>query len=366
MLGPLEVRADGEPLGLGGTKPRALLALLLSEANRVVSAGRLVDALWGGDDTDRTNTLHVHVANLRKALSPAADALGVEELVVTQKPGYVVRVATEQFDVLMFKELAGRARYALDEHDADTAANSYRAALALVRGEPLADLADEPFAREIATHLSREVARAHEDLLDVELMRGNHREVLSDIQAQVEADPLNEHLRELLMVALYRCGRQADALAAFQDARHRLVEELGVEPSPELRDLEARVLAQDPLLRPPPPGYLDVELRTIVRSSVIAQKARVYVDDEQGIVVDRPMTTIGRAHDCDIRIDDGQVSRLHARIRLEAGEFAVADAGSTNGTWVNGQRVREQSLRHGDEIRIGDHLLRFELTLADA
>jgi len=364
VLGPLEVRVDGELLALGGVKQRSLLALLLTEANHVVSVGRIVDALWGEDASERaTNTLQVHVSNLRKALAPAAAALGVDELVLTQRPGYIVRLGPESFDLLAFRDLVAGAQRAADANDAGRAAAQYGEALALVSGEPLADLLDEPFAPPIVAPLSQLVARARESRLEAEMMIGRHREVLGEIETLVANDPLNEHLRGLLMIALYRCGRQADALAAFQDARNVLVEELGVDPSPELRELEARVLAQDPALAPRPAGRVDVELRTILRSSVVVPLAVLVVEGEspRHVELERPVTTIGRRDTSDVVFDDPQVSRLHAEVVMNGGTFTIVDRGSTNGTFVNGEQVRERQLTPGDEIRIAGHSLRFDL-----
>ncbi|HET9730439.1 MAG TPA: BTAD domain-containing putative transcriptional regulator [Acidimicrobiia bacterium] len=365
LLGPLEVRVDGEAIALGGTKPRSVLAILLSEANHVVSAARLVDELWGEDAPERaSNTLQVHVSNLRKALAPAAEALGVREVVQTRAPGYIVQADAALLDLIRFRDLITAAERAVGTRDFSNAADLYRAALTLVYGDPLADLVDEPFADTIRAHVEQMVARAQDALLETDIMVGNHRDALPEIERRVAAEPLNEHLRGLLMIALYRCGRQADALAAFQDARRVLVEELGVDPSPELRDIEARVLAQDPALNSPARGRDDLELRTILRSSVLIPSAVLIVEDGGGareVDLDRPLTTIGRRVGSDIVFDDPQVSRLHAEVHLEPDGFVVVDRGSTNGTYVNGSHVRQHRLAPGDEIRIADHRLTFQL-----
>jgi DNA-binding SARP family transcriptional activator len=364
ILGPLEVSVDGVRLSLGGAKQRGLLALLLTEPNHVVSVGRIVEALWGLDAPERaSSTLQVHISNLRKALGPATEALGVDEIVRTQRPGYVVNLTSAELDLLDFREHVATAQQQAARGNAAAASEGFAQALELVRGEPLADLLDEPFAPPIATHLRQLVARTHEARFETELLVGRHREILPEIDRAVDDDPLNEHMRALQMVALYRCGRQADALAVYRDARELLVEQLGVDPSPELRELEGRVLAQDPALDAPASPGPKVEMQTVLRSSVLVPLAVVVLDsdDAQFVPLTRPINSIGRREGNDIVLDDPQVSRLHAEIRVEGGHFVLVDCQSTNGLRVNGTRVERRVLESGDEIRIGDHTLRFRL-----
>jgi DNA-binding SARP family transcriptional activator len=364
VLGPLEVQVDRVPVALGGVKQRSILALLLTEPNRVVSTARIVNALWGEDAVERAaSTLQVHVSNLRKALAPVAAALGIDEFVGTQRPGYVVHATVAELDLLAFRELIAEAQQHVARNDPRAASASYRDALTLVHGEPLADLVDEPFAAPIVAHLQQLVGGAREARFETELMIGNHREVLGEIEDGVARDPLNEHLRALQMIALYRCGRQADALAAYQDARQVLVDELGVDPSPELRELEGRVLAQDRALDPPRPATVDVELRTMLRSSVLIPLARLVLvgQDPDSLLLSGPVTTIGRREGNDVVFDDPQVSRLHAEVRVDGGRFTIVDCQSTNGTRVNGTSVREHTLESGDEITISGHHMRFEM-----
>ena len=366
VLGPLEVLVDGTAIALGGSKQRSVLALLLTEPNHVVSVARIIEILWGEDAPDRApSTLQVHVSNLRKALAPAAGALGVDEIVRTQRPGYLVSASAAELDLLEFRELFASAQQQAARNDAAAASVSFSQALALVRGAPLADLRDEPFAAPIATLLEQLVARAREARFETELMLGHHREVLPEIEAGVGREPLNEHLRALEMVALYRCGRQADALAEYQETRNLLIEELGVDPSPELRELEGRILAQDRALDAPSPAPAarKVEFSTILRSSVLVPLALLVLDteDAQSLTLSRPVTTIGRREGNDIVFDDPQVSRLHAEVRVDGGRFVIVDCQSTNGTQVNGTGVERQVLESGDQITIGAHRMRFEV-----
>ena len=371
ICGPLEVTVDGVTLPLGGVRQRSLLALLLVEANHVVSVDRIVDSLWGDEANDRAAaTLQVHVSNLRKALSPAAAALGRPELVLTQRPGYFIRLSAAELDLLAFENGFAAARRAVMAEDPRRAVDELRRALALWRGAPLADVADQHFARGIVTRLEAMRLAAEQDRVEAELAIGRHREVLDELAALVADHPLDERLRGLLMLALYRSGRQAEALAAFQDGRRILVEELGLDPGPSLRELEGRILAQDPGLDSPSPVGTepDPDIGTVLRSSVIVPAGVLVVEGTAGRTIDlrRPVTTIGRRSDRDVVLDDPRASRQHAEIRLAAGGFTVVDCGSSNGTRVNGQHVQTRRLLPGDEIEIGDTHLRFETDAGSA
>jgi DNA-binding SARP family transcriptional activator len=237
ILGPLEVVDGPRALPLGGAKQRALLAILLLNANRVVSVERLLDALWGEQQpASGAKALHVYVSQLRKLLT--------EERVVTQPPGYVLQVGSDELDESRFHNLRERAASA----QAPEAADLLREALALWRGAPLADLAYEDFAQAEIARLDELRASALEQRIDVDIALGRHRELAGELEGLVAAQPLRERLRRQLMLVLYRSGRQAEALEAYQDARRALVEELGIEPSRELRGLEAAILRQDPSL----------------------------------------------------------------------------------------------------------------------
>ena len=242
ILGPLEVRADGDAVALPGAKPRAVLAVLLLQANRPVSAERLALALWGEDaPAGAANTVQVHVSRLRKAL-PRADAL------LTTAAGYELRVDGDQLDAHRFERLAAQGREELAAGRAAEAAGALEAALALWRGRPLADLAFEAFAQREIARLDELRAAAQEDLVEARLAVGRHADVLGDLERLIGEHPYRERLRGQLMLALYRSDRQADALRAYQDARAALVDGLGIEPGARLRELEQAILAQDPAL----------------------------------------------------------------------------------------------------------------------
>jgi predicted ATPase/DNA-binding SARP family transcriptional activator len=234
LLGPLEVIGDdGVPLPLGGRRPRALLALLLLHANETVSTDRLIDGIWGEAPPESAHrALQVHVHALRKALGP--------DRIVTRPPGYCVRIETDELDVERFGRLA-----ASGEPDA------LREALALWRGPALADVAYEPFAQAEAARLDESRLAALEARIAADLERGHHASLVGELDALVAGNPHRESLQAQRMLALYRSGRQADALAAYREARIAL-DELGLEPSPELRALERRILEHDPALVPAP------------------------------------------------------------------------------------------------------------------
>ncbi|MGH3016433.1 MAG: AfsR/SARP family transcriptional regulator, partial [Gaiellaceae bacterium] len=222
---------------LGGPKPRALLASLALEAGRVVSVDRLVEALWPGDPPETAaHAVQVYVSQLRKALGP---------VLTTRAPGYELELAPEHIDVHRFVRLAQEGRAALTGGDPVAAEGAMRLALALWRGPALADFVYEPFAQNEIARLEELRTVVLEERIDADLALGRHAELVSELEALVQAQPLREGPRAQLMLALYRSGRQADALAAYRAARQTLVDELGIDPGPELRELEAAILRQD-------------------------------------------------------------------------------------------------------------------------
>ncbi|HST17507.1 MAG TPA: BTAD domain-containing putative transcriptional regulator [Gaiellaceae bacterium] len=234
VLGPLEVEDEGRLLELTGQRQRALLILLLLRANEVVATDRIVDDLWGGS-APRTApaALHNAIGQLRRVL-------GVDCL-VTRPPGYVLHVERAQVDALRFEDVVRGAR--ATEPAARAAA--LRDALALWRGAALIDVAYESFAATEASRFEELRLVAREELNDVELGLGSHDALVPELQALVEANPLRERLWGQLMLALYRAGRQGDASQAYQDARHTLLAELGIEPGPALKQLHGAIIRQE-------------------------------------------------------------------------------------------------------------------------
>jgi DNA-binding SARP family transcriptional activator len=237
ILGPLEVVQDDQPVRLDRQRLRAVLAYLLLHANEPVSADTLIDQVWGPEAPKTASaSLQNYISRLRKALGP--------ELLVSRPPGYLLRVDPERFDLARFERLAVEARTA----EPRERAAKLRAALSLWRGRALEDLAFEPFAQEEARRLEEARLSVLEERIDAELELGQGGELVRELEELVEQHPLRERFRGQLMLALYRAGRQADALAAYQEARRVLIDELGLEPSDELRALEQAILRQDPAL----------------------------------------------------------------------------------------------------------------------
>jgi YVTN family beta-propeller protein len=254
ILGPLEVEEAGRRLPLGGGKQRALLAILLVHANEVVSRDRLIEELWGGSPPQTATTaLQVHVSQLRKLLDPGATR-GEEELLVTRAPGYVLRVERDRIDLGRFEALVAAGKAALAKGDAQRAREQLVEALALWRGRPLGDLETAPFAQAESLRLEELRLGALEERIEADLALGRHADLVPELEGLVSQEPLRERLRWQLMLALYRCGRQADALDVYRKGRRVLDEELGLEPGEALQRLERAILNQDSELAAPPPS----------------------------------------------------------------------------------------------------------------
>jgi DNA-binding SARP family transcriptional activator len=248
ILGPLEVSADGRVVDIGGHKQRALLAILLLRANEPVPRDVLVHELWGErPPAGARGSLEVYVSRLRKALGAAGNG----HVVLTRPGGYCLQLADGQLDAYRFERLVAEGRSALAGNAPAQADASLRAALRLWRGKALGDLSSEPFAQVEIGRLEELRLGAVEDRIDADLALGRHADLVSELEALVAIHPLRERLHGQLMIALYRCGRQAEALEAYQAARRTLVEELGLEPGPALQRLERAILQQDASLELP-------------------------------------------------------------------------------------------------------------------
>ena len=242
VLGPVSVLEDDIEIDLGGLKQRSLLALLLVHRNETVALDRLIDLLWGERPPDTAaKTIQVYVSRLRRALG--------EGRIETRGRGYAVIVEDGELDLDRLDALVERAR----NEDPAKAASTFREALALYRGDPLQDLAYEPWSSGEIERLSELRLAAQEQLTDAELQLGRHARLVAELEARVGEHPLRERLRGQLMLALYQSGRQADALDVYREGRALLDDTLGLEPGPELRLLEQRILQHDESLAPPPP-----------------------------------------------------------------------------------------------------------------
>ena len=241
LLGPFEALREGVPLELGGLKQRALLALLLLNANEVVSRDRLIEDLWGEHPPkDAPHTVQVFVSRLRKSLGS-----GVIE---TRAPGYAVRTDVDELDLARFERLHALGRDELERGRAAAAHRAFGEALSLFRGAPLADFNYEPWAEREVNRLEEARLSCLEERIAAELALGRHGSVLVELEHLVAENPFREQLRGYFMLALYRSGRQADALESYNEARADLDSELGIEPSAELKTLHRRILNQDATL----------------------------------------------------------------------------------------------------------------------
>ena len=251
LFGELEAVAAGVPVPVRGAKQRALLALLALRPGQPVSADRLIDVLWGdGQAAHPANALQAQIGQLRRTLGPAA--------ILTTEAGYALDAGPEDVDVVHFEQLAAKGRHLFEEGETALASTTLNEALRLRRGEPLTEFAYAGFADAERAHLADLTLVAIETRAEADLALGRHGELVGELEALCRAHPLRERLWELLMLALYRAGRQAEALRAYTDARDRLVDELGIDPGPALRELEARILAQDPSLAAAGPAGLAV------------------------------------------------------------------------------------------------------------
>ncbi len=241
ILGSLAVWVDGRELPLGGAKQRALLAVLLLRPNELVPRARLVEELWGEEPpATAVKAVQGYVSHLRKVLG--------EAVLETRPGGYVLCLEAGALDVQRFEGLLEQGRRLLADGAAEEAGRVLREALALWRGPALAEFQYESFARNEIGRLEELRLVALEQRLEADLALGRHAEVVPELEALVREHPLRESLRGLLILALYRAGRQADALAAYQDARATLVDELGLDPGQALQQLEKAILLQDPSL----------------------------------------------------------------------------------------------------------------------
>jgi ABC-type transport system substrate-binding protein/DNA-binding SARP family transcriptional activator/streptogramin lyase len=240
ILGPFEAVQHGRVVDLPAGKPRALLALLILRRGVVVSVDTLVDELWGESPPQTAaKNIQGYVARLRRALG--------DGVVATRAPGYALQLDDDALDAARFQAFLEQARH----EEPATASERLGEALALWRGPPLADFAYESFAQDEIRRLEDLRLGALEDRIEADLALGRHEDVLPELEALVASHPLRERLQGQLLVALYRCGRQADALEAYRAARRRLVDELGVEPAPELQALERKILEHDSSLQAP-------------------------------------------------------------------------------------------------------------------
>ena len=268
VLGPLEVLDGRRTLPLGGAKQRVTLAILLLHRNEAVSRARLVEGVWGDSPpASAAHSIESYISRLRKVLGEG----DTPARLLTRSPGYLLRVDEGELDLQRLEALMDQGRRALSSGDPSAAASAFREGLALFRGAPLEDLQYAPFHRAEVGHLDDLRLAAIELRIDAELALGEHSDVIGELSALIAKHPLRERFWEQLMLALYRSGRQGEALATFDRVRRHLAEELGVDPGHSLRQLHRRMLRQDPVLEPPGSERL-IELDSAERAARAADE----------------------------------------------------------------------------------------------
>ena len=359
ILGPLVVQQDDREVQIGAAKQRALLTLLLLRRGELVPTETLVEELWKGKPpASAVKAVQVYVSQLRKALG--------EGVVETRPGGYVLRVEDATVDADRFEELLARGRELLSEGDAQQASATLREALGLWRGPPFAEFRYDDFARDETARLEELRLVAQEDRIQADLALGRQSEAVPDLEALIREHPLRERLRELLMLALYRSGRQADALAAYQDARVALVDELGLDPSASLQELERAILRHDPALDLPVPPvsstpaestlhrgtvtflFTDIEGSTALLKSLGAKYGEL-LDAHSKILRDAAEVHEGR------EVDNQGDSFFFAFARANAAVAAAVDAqrALADHAWPGGSEVRVRMGLHTGEPSVG-------------
>lgn len=291
LLGPTVLTHEGRKVDMGAPRERAVLALLALRAGTVVSSESLIEQLWVDPPSGAATTLRGYVAAIRKAISSGTDLKG-SDVVVTKKPGYVLAIAPGRVDALAFEQLADEGRAALGRGEYTAALKLLTESLELWRGNPLSDFETEEFAQESIRRLSNRRLDAIEDKIEAEMALGEP-EPIEELRALVDAHPFRERLIGHLMLALYRVGRQTEALRTYSAARTRFGEELGIDPTPRLRSLEEAILLHDPTLdavarHPTRRSNLPVPINSLVGREVLIDTVRVAIGGSRLVTLTGP------------------------------------------------------------------------------
>ncbi|WP_330256917.1 FHA domain-containing protein [Nocardia sp. NBC_00565] len=360
VLGPVQLLVNNRSLSIGGRKSRAILAALVVHRRRAVSSTALADAVWEGSPPITYGaSLQVSISNLRKALR--AEKISAERILQTVPPGYLLDITEEQCDVGRFE----MARAAGDRAASPAAAAGlYRSALSEWKGEALADLRGLSFADEFATALDEERWQAASARIEADIACGKASAVIGELRSLISDQPLREPLWGQLITALYLSGRQADALEECRKLRAILSEQLGIDPSPELAQLERQVLRQETIGQR---RERHAEKAGLMMTTTAAEppakmkRCRLHLSDSRVLDVPLAGIRIGRMSDNDLSLDDAKVSRYHAEIAPGRNGLVLRDLESTNGVFLNGLRVNhDEVLQDGVEIRIGSTIMRCE------
>jgi DNA-binding SARP family transcriptional activator/streptogramin lyase len=337
LLGPLEARVDGEPLALGGARQRSLLALLLLHANESVSRERLIEGVWGAERPSTVAAaLNVYLSKIRKLLA----AGGTEAALVTELQGYVLRIDPERLDLHRFERGIREGRLALAAGRPDEAAAILDRALSLWRGPPLAELELDASADAALGRLTELRLSALEDRFEACLQAGRHTELTAELEELVHEHPLRERARAQLMVALYRSGRQAEALRTYREVRTLLAEQLGLDPGPDLQRLEKAILVQDPSLGLSEPRRLPPARRA--RRLSLGLAAALAAGALLGLVragpdpgTDPPVAKALLAHASDVAVIQPDTSSVVARVPVGSSPALIREGDRS--VWVADQ-----------------------------
>ncbi|OBA70593.1 regulator [Mycobacterium sp. 1554424.7] len=365
LLGPLEMSVDGALVPPGTPKQRAVLAMLLMNRNSPVGVDRLITALW--DDSPPSGaraSIHSYVSNLRKLLS----GVGIDPRLVlaAAPPGYRLSAPDNACDIGRFIAEKTAGVHAAAASRFEQASKHLSAALAEWRGPVLEDLRDFQFVDTFATSLVEEKILVHTAKAEAEIACGRAFSVIAELEALIAEHPYREPLWAQLITAYYLTDRQSDALGAYRRVKQTLADDLGIDPGPNLRGLNERILRQEPL------DVKQIAVTTAsVTQTVLDQHTRVSERNAvaslreatgQSYPLQQAATRIGRLSDNDIVLDTPKVSRHHAVIVDTGTSWVINDLRSSNGVHVQDERIRSATpLQHGDRVRIGEHEFTFEV-----
>lgn len=371
VLGPLQIRVDGQQVPLGTPKQRAVLALLLINRNRPVSRDSIIDAIFEESaKADAVHNLHVYIASLRKILGSAG--VDPKEVLASARPGYRLSVSESACDIGRFATEKAAGVQAAAAGRFRQAGDRLSAALAHWRAPVLDDLREFRFVDAFATALVEEKVTAHVVRAEAEIACGKADSVIRELETLVAEHPFREPLWAQLITAYYVTERQSDALDAYRRVQTALSDELGIDPGQALRTLQQRILRQEPLDVQQIAQNDAVEMVTMLEShtSISSPSAsnRAQLRDAAGrcYPLENVVTGIGRRDDNGVVLDDPKVSRYHATIIDTGASFVINDLRSANGVKVADERIRgSATLSNGDVVSIGGHQFTFEMAPAE-
>jgi SARP family transcriptional regulator, regulator of embCAB operon len=369
VLGPLQMSIGGALVPLGTPKQRAVLAVLVVNANRPVDIDVLIGAAWNQrPPAGARATLHAYISNLRRLMSSA----GIDRaLLASAPPGYRLAIVQDQYDLGRFRTQKDAGLHAAAAAEFEQASRQMSDALAQWRGPFLEDLRDFQFVETLAAAFDEEKVVAHTAHVEAEIACGRPHAVIAELETLIAEHPYREPLWAQLITAYYLADRQSDALDSYLRLKTRLAEDLGIDPGAKLRELYEQVLRQEPVdVRKAAQAHAEDTIvssvavegnATAVRRSDTNPVAELRGADGQRFTLSGPVTRIGRNSDNHIVLSDVKVSRHHAVITASGTAFVITDLGSVNGVRVRGQRIDPSAeLFGGDRIRIGDQEFTFE------